>query len=102
MNLKTIKRITGVSVETAPFRKTMYYHFQDSDWNYQDTISDIKVKMYLNKYVMTVRTHRPGILIGKAGRFIDGLQKRLTEEHEFLVEIKIVEDKMWLDFHQKT
>lgn len=101
-SIKNIRLTIGLPLETAPFRKSMYYFFKDEDWNYQNSITDIKVKEFHKKYEITVTTHMPGMLIGKAGRFIHSLEKSLMITHGKPVIILIKEDKMWLDFYQKV
>lgn len=42
-----------------------------------------------------ITLERPGLLIGKAGRVIDAIQKYLSDELEESVKIYIVESKLW-------
>lgn len=96
MKLEKIKKKFGITIETRPFRKSLLFCFEHIiDWPYATSITDIKVKEYLDRYEITITTHRPGILIGKAGQTINSIEKFLTQEHEKTVKILIKEDKLW-------
>jgi hypothetical protein len=57
-------------------------------------ITDLKFKFYKSKIIIIVTTERPGLLIGKGGRTIDGLTQWLSER-TMPVEIQIKESKIW-------
>ena len=58
-------------------------------------ITDIKVKKKKFFLEITITLVRPGLLIGKGGRTIDGLKKYLEKLLDVFVEIKVKESKLW-------
>lgn len=57
-------------------------------------ITDIKYKFTNQSTTLIVTLQRPGLLIGKHGTTIDGLQKYLSNGKQVNIEIK--ESKLWL------
>lgn len=57
-------------------------------------ITDIQFKFKKNLVEMTITLERPGILIGKGGRTIDGVSKFLSSPEQ-RVKILIIESKLW-------
>lgn len=55
-------------------------------------ITDFLFEFKNEKLIVTIVLERPGILIGKAGRTIDGLNKYLSSDN---IEVHIKESKLW-------
>jgi len=83
--------------DTQKYRRKIYQFFRYENWNYETTITYIKVFEHKHKIVVEIGTHHPGILIGKAGHFIDSLLEHLNTELNGSKEIKIdlKECKIW-------
>lgn len=82
-------------VDTKQFRREIYHYFRRTEWGYETTITNIKVYQTMKNVVVEIETHRPGILIGKAGHYINGLTKWLQEEIDPTVKVDIKECKLW-------
>lgn len=82
-------------VESKKYRKTISQYFYLKEWGYETTITQIKTFKKKDKTIVQIETHRPGLLIGKAGVFIDGLKQHLIEELKENIEIDLRECKMW-------
>jgi small subunit ribosomal protein S3 len=73
----------------------MNWYFMENDSSCHSTITNVAVSENKNQFNVEITTHRPGMLIGKGGTFIDGLKKLLTAELNKEVIIDIKENKMW-------
>lgn len=82
-------------VESKPYRKIIYQYFRWKDWNYETTITYVKTFKKGDTTIIEIETHRPGLLIGKAGVFIDGLQQELWERTKENIKIDLKECKLW-------
>lgn len=82
-------------VESKKYRKTIYQYFSWKDWGYETSITQIKTFKEKDKVTVMIETHRPGVLIGKAGVFIDGLKEHLNKELKENIEIDLRECKLW-------
>ncbi len=63
-----------------------------------DTITNIGFYPKDDKYVVTIKTHRPGMIIGVHGKDINRLTEYLNKFDDIFdmsIEIKIIEDKLW-------
>ena len=58
-------------------------------------ITDIIIKIEDKVITIDITLERPGLLIGKAGRTIDGLTAYLERLHEKKIKIKIHESVLW-------
>lgn len=71
-------------------------HFENEDINKNIMgITNVVVKNKKSRIFITITLERPGILIGKAGRTIDGLENYLVRIFEKPVKISIKESKLW-------
>lgn len=61
-------------VDNQLYRRLMNLYFRMNKWNYATTITSVKTFRQKDKLIIKIETHRPGLLIGKAGKFIDGLR----------------------------
>lgn len=83
-------------IDTKPYRKTILQFFHFTDWNYERSISKVEVDKYAgDKTVVSITTHMPGMLIGRAGVYIKELEEFLISELKADIKIKIIEEKMW-------
>lgn len=48
-----------------------------------------------NKVDVTITLERPGLLIGKGQKTIDGLKRYLNKEHKYHVDIMIEQSNLW-------
>ena len=82
-------------IDSKPYRRTIYQYFRWNDWNYETTITKIEVEQTLKGVMIYIETHRPGLLIGKGGKFINGLLTHLKEEMaDSNIEIDLKECKL--------
>lgn len=78
------------------YRKYMYQYFRYKDWAYETSITQVKVFKHKNNTIIQIETHRPGVLIGKAGVFIDGLRNYLQEKcNDQTIKISLIECNLW-------
>ena len=77
----------------------MYLYFRYHEWEYHTTISKVVVFKQGDKVTVKIETHRPGILIGKGGVFIDGLIQRMKEETKQDIDISIKENLIWYSLY---
>jgi len=85
-----------VNEETQLFRRKLHQFFRFNDWQYETTITDVKIlENNADAVTIEITTHRPGILIGKAGHFIDSLIEYLNEDSEKEIKISIKECQLW-------
>lgn len=82
-------------IKTKKYRKEIYQYFNRKEWNYETSITKIKAFKKKDKITVMIETHRPGLLIGKAGAFIDGLKQHLNKELNENIEIRLEECKIW-------
>jgi ribosomal protein S3 len=82
-------------VKSKKYRKTLHQFFNYGDWGYETTITRIKVFKQKSKTTVQIETYRPGLLIGKGGVFINGLEKHLSEKISEDIKISLLECKLW-------
>ncbi|MEK6829097.1 MAG: KH domain-containing protein [Nanoarchaeota archaeon] len=82
-------------VDNQLARRVMYRHFYATEWGYETSITQVKVFREKGKLIVMIETHRPGLLIGKAGHYIDSLKKELEEEFKEEIKIDLKECKLW-------
>lgn len=71
-------------------------YFEENDFNYQILeLHYIDVKTSKKEIVVEITLGRPGLLIGKAGRTIDEITKKLSDWLEKPVRIEIIEFNVW-------
>jgi len=58
-------------------------------------VTDLKFTKFPDKIEMMITLERPGLLIGKAGRTIDGVAAYLTRLLDIKVDIRIRESNIW-------
>ena len=92
---KRIKRELR-AITSKRVKRMILQHFENESIN--KSIMEITNVVVKNKkccIFITITLERPGILIGKAGRTIDGLEKYLERIFEKPVKISIKESKLW-------
>ena len=73
------------------------YKYKDN-FKIRNTITDISSVTILEnnpRAEITIKTYRPGILIGKAGETINALQEELTKELGLNIKILIIENDLY-------
>jgi ribosomal protein S3 len=96
-----IAKIFGLKyeIESKKYRRAISQYFYWKEWGYETTITQIKVYRKAGKITILIETHRPGLLIGKAGHFIDSLKEHLCEELKEDISISLKECKLWHNLH---
>lgn len=93
---KELKRVWGKKINRQPYLKFIRLYFDVNDMSHAlTTITDVEVKKTDKKTIITIETHRPGIIIGKMGRTIDGLSKYLKVHINEDIQINLKESKLW-------
>lgn len=82
-------------IDSKKYRRVIHQYFYWKEWGYETSITQIKAFKKKNKVTVMIETHRPGLLIGKAGVFIDGLKKHLNKELNENIDIDLKECKLW-------
>jgi len=82
------------------YRRLMYQYFRLNYWNYTTQITQVKTFRQNNQVIVEIESHRPGLLIGKGGRFMDGLQKFIEEETNENIKLRIKECKLWIGLYK--
>lgn len=92
-----LARILGCKyeVESKPYRKIIYQYFNYKEWSYEEHLTYVKTFKKSKKTIIEIETHRPGLLIGKAGTFINGLKQHIIDETKENIEIDLRECQMW-------
>ena len=89
-----------VEIDSKSYRREINAYFSYHDWGYGTSITDITVSKSKNKTIVKITTHWPGLLIGKAGVFINGLSDWLTEAFKKeTIKIEIKECELWMDLY---
>jgi ribosomal protein S3 len=85
-----------VKVDNKLVRRSMIRYFSYHDWCYAETITKIETTESKKGLEILIETHRPGLLIGKAGVFIDGMVTHLMEDlNRDDIKINLQECKLW-------
>lgn len=73
----------GWLIDDNPFKYSISFYLGDNEYTRFDSILSVEVyEISKTEYNVTFNTIRPGFLIGKAGKLIDGLKKYLIEYYE--------------------
>lgn len=97
---KIIIALVGkLAIDNKPARRAMYTFFNMHDWGGTTTITDVKVFYTEKGLTVEITTHRPGILIGKAGHFINSLKEFLEKELGEKITIDLKNCKLWLGLY---
>jgi len=98
---KFFKNIFRIRINSNFVKRSMIFYFQQNNWKYQDTITDIKVYRTFKTLYITVTSHHPGIFIGKGGLFINGLEQFMLSDTPFeKVKIDVLECKLWSNLYK--
>jgi len=88
-------------VDSKIVRRTMDTYFHSTDWPYQQTITKVETFETKKGLLIKIETHRPGLLIGTGGEFIDGLEKYLfiaLNRTDITIDLK--ECMLWHGLHK--
>ena len=96
------------AVENSQYRKIIYEFFQiiHEMPSILMTITNVRVfkNIATDKIIVEITSHSPGIIIGKAGHFINELilfmQNELEIEDPDLFELKLQEPDLWKNMYQ--
>ena len=90
------------SIDTKEIRRILLGLFYINEWRYQTTITKIEAfELKDSSIELIITTHRPGVLIGKAGSFLKELEFCLSKELDKKVKILIIEDNLWLNLYKE-
>ena len=89
-----------IKVDSKKVRRSMYSYFYYHEWDYTLTLTNVEVFESKSGISVLIETHKPGVLIGKAGSFIEGLKEWLKHDlNRTDIEINIRESKLWLELY---
>ena len=97
--LRVMVRYFGfkIKVDSKLVRRSMNGYFYYHEWDYQTSITKVETFETKKGLEILIETHRPGLLIGKAGVFINGLTERLKEDLKRTdIKINLQECKLWM------
>ena len=100
--LRVMVRYFGfkIRVDSKLVRRSMKGYFYDHEWNNQTLITKVETFETKKGLEILIEAHRPGLLIGKAGVFIDGLTGRLKEDFKRTdIKINLQECKLWMHLY---
>ena len=86
-------------IDNQLYRRLMYQYFRKNEWPYASSITYVKVFKQKDEITIEIETHRPGLLIGKAGKFFDGLQNFIAKETKENIKYIIKECELWLNLY---
>ena len=99
----TIKKIIGMkhTIDSKIFRKALvqYPYNSESSGSYIYNITGVSAKENKGKIVVTICTHLPGILIGKAGHQITEIKSLMEHYSGKNIDIFIREEKMFSNLY---
>jgi hypothetical protein len=90
--------LTSTEIDSKPFRRVLsvFYNNREYGSNVLGSITDVRVFDKGDYYSLQITTQRPGILIGKAGHFIDEMTAFINDrEFDKPVKIDLQECKLW-------
>ena len=82
-------------VNREPYLRAIRLYFNDYTYNVLHTITDVEVSKTKKETTITITTHRPGLVIGRMGKTIDGLQKYISKQTGENIEILLIESRLW-------
>ncbi len=92
--------VSNIEIDSRPFRREIYAFLtnynQEFDNSNINSIESIKTFENEFEYIIQIVTKRPGMLIGKAGHYIDSLKTYLQNEFpdkEITIDLK--ESVLW-------
>lgn len=97
-----LKNIFGLKyeIDNKIYRKTIYHFLRWNEHEHQSVlITHIKVFKHKKRIIVEIETHRPGLLIGKGGKFIDELKDFVEDNTKQKIEIDLRESKLWMNLY---
>jgi ribosomal protein S3 len=89
-------------IDSKIFRKALVlypYSPNSISSSYLANITKVWATQKYEKTTVHIKTHRPGILIGKAGELINEIKKLMETMYKNSISIDIQEEKMFLDIY---
>jgi len=103
IKLKTMKKFLNWifylknKVNSKPYRREIYDYFAIilEEKYILNFITEVKTYKEKGKIIIDIETHRPGLLIGKGGRTINGLKDYIERETKTQIKFKLRECTLW-------
>ena len=90
----------GLLINNKKIKRTIQMFYYNSQHDMTSTITDVKFFQFKYNYEVEITTHRPGLMIGKAGRYIDELKEYINDGFfDMPVKIKLEECKIWFKLY---
>lgn len=83
-------------------RKCIYNFYLNNNQSVLSTITNLNFENSKESLKIKITTHRPGLLIGKQGKFISNLASNLKNVFEKEIKIDIIESKLWENIYSKN
>ncbi len=90
---------TQIVIDRKPFLRAMLGYFTYKEWGSEHSITNVECFETRDNYIIRITTHRPGLLIGKAGILIGGLEDWLNKYFEKPVKIDLKDCTLWLKLY---
>ena len=92
---------TKKEISNTPFRRELAYFFHSREWPYQTTITNVEAwELSDGSYEVMITTHKPGVLIGKCGSFINSIEEYFTQHFKRKVKVLITENQLWYKLYE--
>jgi len=86
-----------IKINSKLVRRSMNGYSYCNEWNYQTSITKVETFETKKGLEILIETHRPELLIGKAGVFINGLTEILKKDlNRKDIKINLQQCKLWL------
>lgn len=88
-------------VDSKNVRRVMIAYFHDTDSILWQSITKVECFENSKGLIIQIETHRPGLLIGKGGEFIDGIEKWIKIQLDRTdIKIDLRESKLWSNLYK--
>ncbi len=75
-------------------------YFILTEFSYKETVSAIRGFKHKDVTIMLVETHRPGLIIGKGGRYMNAFIEFIKEEHDIDLKLELVENELFFQLYK--
>lgn len=97
-----LARVFGLKheIDNKKYRRAIYNYLTFNDAK-ELCISTTYIKAFKHKenIIVEIETHRPGLLIGKGGSFINELKIFIEEKTNQKISIELRESKLWMNMY---